>query len=176
MPPLLALWLWIEKKAPGEWKRDFVSLWIPCNRCPWEEKYTSWCLKDVCSGAVSAAASGKLWNTRAPIHYSTIYCQSMVVELRTESQPFLWRKREYDKFEVTRKWSLFQGCKIIEVSSSKCGEGTLRESGKIGRWKTAGHIHLPFLKESPDADPTSKVIFLSHVFQYCHHFVLESPS
>ena len=78
---------------------------------------------------------------------------------------FLRRKREDDKFAVTRKWSLFQGSKIIEVSSSKCGEGTLRESGKIGRWKTAGHIHLPFLKESPDADSTSKVIFLSHVFQ-----------
>ena len=105
----------------------------PVTGTPWEEKYTSSSMKDVCSGAVSAEGSGKLWNTRAPIHYSTIYCQSIVVEMRTESQPFLRRKREDDKFAVPRKWSLFQGCKIIEVSSSKCGKGTLRESGKVRR-------------------------------------------
>lgn len=89
MPPLLALWLWIEKRHLENECVTSSPYESPVTGTPWEERYTSSSMKYVCSGAVSAAASGKLWNTRAPIHFSTIYCQSMVVEMRTESKPFL---------------------------------------------------------------------------------------
>ena len=89
MPPLLALWLWIEKRHLENECVTSSPYESPVTGTHGKKNILPDAMKDVCSGAVSAAALGMTWNTRAPIHYSTIYCQSMVVEMRTESQPFL---------------------------------------------------------------------------------------